>query len=100
MCYMRNNNDDANDIQWSLEKGYPTPKTEFPLRAEFGPMAYFHPYISDIDRENVCEAKTSRVFFHKPNEILTPYHEAINLRYVDVSFFSTLASQSALNFYA
>lgn len=84
-CYKRLDYDNVSDVQWTPEKGYPTPETEFPQRADRGQMIYHQPYLSPIEKENICALKTYRIFLHKPNEILTPFHESTFLNYDEVS---------------
>lgn len=83
-CYQKKNYENASDIQWSPEKGYATPETNFPRRADFGTLKMIYPSLSPVDRDNFCSMKFFQLFIHKPNEILTPYHETINFKHDEV----------------
>ena len=83
-CYLRNTYEDASDIQWTAEKGYETIDTNFPERAKRGMFTFMMPLLSTLYKGNICTLDSFRIFFHKTNEIVTPYHESINLKYNEV----------------
>lgn len=75
----------GSDTLWTPEKGYPANESDFPVRATRGQYVFFQPILSTVDQENSCAIDTFRVYFHKPNEIVTPYHQSTSLKYDDVS---------------
>jgi Amiloride-sensitive sodium channel len=71
---------------WSPEKGYQLPHgvLAYPWRAERELVFVSQPIINVNDKENICALKNFRVYFHKPNEILTPLHESTYLNFDEV----------------
>lgn len=65
---------------WTPELGL-KPNTKSPLKSNYKYFELFTPYLNGIDKENVCETKNFFLFIHKPNEIVTPYHDVIFVNY-------------------
>lgn len=83
-CYKKTIYDNETDIPWTSEKGYPTTESESPQRARKGQMFFSQPFLSAVNHENICSMKNFKIFIHKPNEILTPFHESTTLKYDEV----------------
>jgi hypothetical protein len=85
-CYKRMINRTEDQSQWSPEGGFWPENNTYPYRAERNLNFEFYPYLSVRERNNLCALKNFRVFLHKPNEILTPFHESIYVNFDEVSF--------------
>jgi acid-sensing ion channel, other len=75
-------NDDNLTAQWTLSKGYTTDsKHALPARILYYRNFGFHGRINYSDFENLCPklGKSFLLFFHMPNEILTPFHQPFPL---------------------
>jgi hypothetical protein len=70
--------------QWSPEKGFWPENNTYPDRAERDHTFLFRPMLSAKEKMNLCALKNFRVFFHKPNEIMTPYHEFVYVNFDEV----------------
>lgn len=66
---------------WTSEKGYLNEYLKFPHRANQNFSVPLRPMLNEIDKENTCGVKAFLVFVHKPNEVLTPFHDRIFLRF-------------------
>lgn len=66
---------------WTPEKGYKTKNTDFPENADRETRQTFMLELNEANKENYCKNKALKVFIHSPNEIVTPYHDFIYLRY-------------------
>jgi hypothetical protein len=87
-CYLKFFNDSGNIVEdvspWTPERGYESPDVEYPYRVTRNLEFTFRPRLTAIEKENLCGLKNFRVYFHKPNEILTPFHESIFLNFDEV----------------
>lgn len=59
---------------WTPEKGYRDENVNYPLRATRADYNFLLKF-NEIYKDNVCRTKNSKVFIHKPNEIVTPFHD-------------------------
>lgn len=84
-CYLRNTYENDSDIQWTPEKGYAAPEVDFPERAKRGMHTFSIPLLTELNKGNICTMDSFRIFLHKTNEIVTPYHESVNLKYTEVN---------------
>lgn len=80
--------DNESEPLWTPEKGYKNENVEYPHRAAKAYYQVFSPRMSKAEKENVCNFKNYKVYIHKPNEILTPYHESIFVNYDEFITFS------------
>jgi hypothetical protein len=73
---------------WTPEKGYLNENEDYPARANRNYSLSYYPTLDKIDKENICALRAFRIFFHKPNEILTPYHPSIFMSYEEYLDFN------------
>lgn len=75
------------ELLWTPEKGYRDKELKFPIRANVG-STYHALHLNETDKENVCGTKDFTIFIHKPNEIITPFHETQALRHDERMVYS------------
>lgn len=69
---------------WTPEQGYINEHVNFPNRTNRDYNIRFSLTLNELDKNNICGVyQTFFVFIHKPNEILTDYHDGIFLNYGD-----------------
>lgn len=77
------------DPLWTPEKGYKNENVTFPMKAGRGEFQLnMQPILNKTDKDNICALETFRIYFHKPNEIATPFHTSIYLSYEEYLEFS------------
>lgn len=72
------NNEEKEEIQWSLDKGYNNDKSDVrPFRSLLGVNFGFYMAINDTDMHDLCDSlkRNFRLVYHMPNEMGTFWHE-------------------------
>lgn len=91
--------DDSKDpIQWNLEKGYNVSDILSRPHRALRPINRFYAVINETDKSNMCPSTGDyfSLFYHMPNEILTPFHRpeyfrvnTLKLIYMKATKYST-----------
>jgi hypothetical protein len=67
--------DNESEPLWSPEKGFRSKALNFPERAKKYYEKIIIPTLNATDQENTCSFKSFRIYIHKPNEMVTQFHE-------------------------